>query len=145
MSELSTLLGETVRPLAVNDLTDLARRTIESQSGLTGMALKSALGAATKANPEAVSKGIDSALPEIVKTLSPYWNDYDPQNSAGFGNYLASRQSEVVSSVLALGDKFAERAPGPARGVYSSLRGKAEKILAPVLPELGDILERHAI
>ena len=34
--------------------------------------------------------------------------------------------------------------PAAAQKVYSSLRGKAGKIIAPALPEFGDIIERHA-
>ena len=142
MSDLSALLTETTRPTVVRDLAELVDTTASSQSGLTGMAIKSALGAVRKAQPDAVAKGIDRFLPEIVRELTPYWEAYSPEQSAGFGNYLASREEDVTSSILKLGDAFADR--GPVQKVYRSLRGKASSIVAPALPQLGDIVERHA-
>ncbi|MBA4505219.1 DUF6918 family protein, partial [Corynebacterium sanguinis] len=85
MSDLRKLLDDTTRPTVVNELTDLANRTIDSQSGLTGMAIKSAAAGIKKANADAISKGVDRALPSIIESLTPYWNDYTPENSAGFG------------------------------------------------------------
>ncbi|SDM02757.1 hypothetical protein SAMN04488535_1622 [Corynebacterium mycetoides] len=145
MSDLTKLLDPTVRPTVVNDVTGLVDRTIASQSGLTGMAIKSATSAARKADADIVSKVINRSLPDIVDALTPYWDAYDAEQSAGFGNYLASRQDDVVADVLGLGDKYVQQAPAAAQKVYSSLRGKAGKIIAPALPEFGEIIERHAL
>ncbi|WP_288832401.1 DUF6918 family protein [uncultured Corynebacterium sp.] len=144
MSDLSALLTETTRPTVVRELAELVDTTASSQSGLTGMAIKSALGAVRKAQPDAVAKGIDRFLAEIVRELTPYWEAYSPEQSAGFGNYLASREEDVTSSILKLGDAFVDRGPAPVQKVYRSLRGKASSIVAPALPQLGDIVERHA-
>lgn len=144
MSDINTLLNETTRPTVVRELTELAEKTLSNQSGLTGMAIKSAAAAAKKANPDAISKSTDRVLPEILKELSPYWDAYNSENSAGFGNYLASRDTEVLDSVLRLGDTFSEKAPGAVQKIYSSVRGKVGNIVGPALPELGDIIERHA-
>lgn len=144
MSDLTKLLDDTTRPTVINDLADLANRTIESQSGLTGMAIKSAVAGIKKANADAISKSVDRALPSIIESLTPYWNEYNPETSAGFGNYLASREEDVTRDVLSLGDRFAQQGPAAVQKVYSSLRGKAGKIIAPVLPEFGEIIERHA-
>ncbi len=144
MSDLSKLLDDTVRPTVVKDLSDLVDRTVATQSGLTGMAIKSAVAAAKKADGDVVSKSINRFLPDIVDSVAPHWNDYDAEQSAGFGNFLASRQDDVTNDVLTLGDRFAQQGPAAVQKVYSSLRGKTGKIIAPALPEFGDIVERHA-
>lgn len=144
MTDLNALLAETTRPTVVAELSQLAESTIASQSGLTGMALKTGVAAVKKSNADAIPWGIERFLPELVSALTPYWEAYDPASSAGFGNYLASRGDDVVASLLEVGDRAAESGPASAGRVYTSLRGKAVKILAPVLPELGDIIERHA-
>lgn len=145
MSDLSKLLESTVRPTVVSELTDLVNRTIDAQSGLTGMAIKSAISAAKKADAEVLPKNINRFLPNIIDALDPYWKDYNAADSAGFGNYLASRSDDVTSDILALGDGLAEKGPGAVQKIYSSLRGKAGKIITPALPELGNIVEQHAL
>ncbi|WP_342318754.1 DUF6918 family protein [Corynebacterium mayonis] len=144
MTDLNALLNATTRPTVVSELTDLVERTIANQSGLTGMAIKSAVGVAKKADADAISKAVNTALPSIVEELSSFWQDYDPENSAGFGNYLASREKEVTEKALFLGDKNSAKAPAAIQKLYSSLRGKVGKIIAPALPELGGIIERNA-
>ncbi len=144
MNELSALLKDTTRPTVVAELSQLVDSTVAGQSGLTGMAVKSTVAAVKKADADAVRKGVDRFLPEIVRELTPYWEDYDPAASAGFGNYLASRQDDGTASLLSLGDRFADQGPAAIAKAYSGLRGKAGKIVGPALPELGDIVERNA-
>lgn len=145
MTDLNTLLEGPARAQAVNDLVALVDKTTANLSGLTGMAVKSALGAAKKADADAVSKGVDRVLPSILKELNPHWAAYKgdaSQNS--FGAYLAAHEDEVADSVLKVGDTFADKAPAAVSKVYSSMRGKISGIVAPALPEFGEILEKHA-
>ena len=61
-----------------------------------------------------------------------------------FGDYLSSREDDVVKALLDAGDKAVNSAPGAIQKVYSSMRGKAGKIVSPALPELGAIVEKYA-
>lgn len=145
MTDLNSLLEGPARAQAVNDLVALVDKTAANLSGLTGMAVKSALGAAKKADADAVSKGVDQLLPSILKELNPHWAAYKGDaNQNSFGAYLAAHEDEVTDSALKVGDSFADKAPGPVGKVYSSMRGKVAGIVGPALPELGDILEKHA-
>ena len=56
MTDLSQLLSAANRPQVVQELTSLIDATVARQSGLTGMALKSAVAAGKKADADAVSK-----------------------------------------------------------------------------------------
>ena len=144
MTDLSQLLSATNRPQVVQELTSLIDATVARQSGLTGMALKSAVAAGKKADADAVSKGVNKFLPQIVEELSPYWSAYQASDQQGFGDFLAGREDEVVKAILDAGDQQADSMPGPVKKVYSTLRGKAAKIVGPALPEFGEIVERFA-
>ena len=144
VTDLNSLLNSPTRTEVVADLTELAEKTIANQSGLTGMALKSAVGAAKKADADALSKGINQLMPSIVEELKPHWEAYEASGKDSFGAHLADNEDSVTESVLKIGDSFADRAPAPVQKVYSSMRGKVAKIVAPALPDFGNIIERHA-
>lgn len=147
MTDLSKLLGDAVRPNLVNDLSGLVELTAGKQSGLTGMAIKSALAAGKKADAEAVPKGINRFLPQIIEALQPFWERYTSSEADGatngFGDFLNSREGDVVESLLTAADKSTDEMPTAVQKAYSSVRGKAGKIVGPALPELGSIIERY--
>lgn len=144
MTALAMLLEPATRPKVVEELALLIDATVANQSGLTGMALKSALNAAKKADADAVTHGVNRAMPQLTKELEPYWAKYKGSDSANFGAYLSSQEDEVVAAVLDAGDAAIKDAPGAIQKVYSSMRGKAAGILGPALPEVGQILEKYA-
>lgn len=144
MTDLSNLLDSANRPKVVEDIAKLIDDTVASQSGLTGMALKSAVAAGKKADADAISKGVNKFLPQIVDELNPFWNAFNASDEQNFGQFLSAREDEVVKSMLDAGDSAVDSMPGPVKKVYSTLRGKAAKIVGPALPELGNIVERHA-
>lgn len=148
MSDLQKLLEANTRPAVSDDLAELAETTVANQSGLTGMALKSAVAAGKKADENAIPKGINKVLPKVVERLEPHWAKFQEAQasgeSAGFGNYLASHEDEVVDDIVKAADASVDSLPGPVKKVYTSLRNKAAKIVGPALPGLGEIIERHA-
>lgn len=144
MTDLSNLLDSANRPKVVEDIAKLVDDTVANQSGLTGMALKSAVAAGKKADADAISKGVNKFLPQIVEELNPYWSAFNASDEQSFGQFLSAREDEVVKSMLDAGDGAVDSMPGPVKKVYSTLRGKAAKIVGPALPELGNIAERHA-
>lgn len=144
MTDLKLLLKDPARGHVTDELVALAEQTIDNQSGLTGMALKSALAAAKKVDDNAVRTGVDQLLPNVIEELEPYWSEYKGSGANSFGDYLADNEEKVTDSVLKIGDSFSGRAPAPAQKVYSSMRGKIGGIIAPALPEFGAIIERHA-
>lgn len=144
MSKLDALLEGDTRQTVVTELAELIDKTVSNQSGLTGMALKSAVAAGKKADADAIPKGVNRMLPQITEELAPFWSGYESSGTQGFGSYLVSREGEVVEAMLGAADKATSDMPSAIQKAYSSLRGKAGKIVSPALPELGDIIERHA-
>ena len=144
MSNLQNLLSEGTRPAVVAELSELAETTVANQSGLTGMALKSALAAVKKTNADAVSKGVDRFLPQIVSALEPHWEGYKNARGANFGDYLAAHEEEVVQGFLNAADNATDSMPAAVQRLYSSMRGRAAKIVGPALPGVGSTVEKHA-
>ncbi|MDK6492708.1 MULTISPECIES: DUF6918 family protein [Corynebacterium] len=144
MSDLSKLLDASTRSKLVEDLTQLTETTVANQSGLTGMALKSAIAAGKKADADAVSKGLNKFLPDLVESLNPHWNAFKASGQQDFGGFLAANEDSVIDSVLKAGDTAIESMPSALKKVYSTLRGKAKKIVSPALPDLGRVVEKYA-
>lgn len=144
MSDLQKLLEPLTRPAVAQDLAELAEATTTSQSGLTGMAMRSALSAGRKADAEAVPKGMSKVLPKVVEGLNPHWSKFQAEGCTDFGSYLADHEDEVVEDLVNAADAVVDAAPGPVKKVYVSLRNKAAKIVSPILPNLGQIVQRHA-
>lgn len=144
MSQLSQLLDPTRRPAVVADLARFAETTAAAQSGITGMALKGALGAGKKVDADIVSKAVGRILPDILTHLEPAWQEYEASNSDDFGIFLAPRAGQVTDSILSAADEQANKVSVAALvKAYSSLRGKLAKIIEANVPELGRILQRH--
>lgn len=144
MSNLSNLLDTSTRSKVVEDLTQLTETTVANQSGLTGMALKSAVAAGKKADADAISKGLNKFLPDLVDSIDPHWNAFKASGQQDFGGFLAANEDAVVDSLLKAGDTAIESMPSPLKKVYATLRGKAKKIVSPALPDLGRIVEKYA-
>lgn len=144
MTDLNNLLTEANRANVVADIARLVDNVVANQSGLTGMALKSAVAAGKKADADAIPKGVNRFLPQIVSELEPLFQDYLSVGAGSFGAFLGTRESDVVEKILAAADGATGEMPSAVQKVYSTLRGKAGKIISPALPELGDIIERYA-
>ena len=145
MTTLNPILEEPQRSSAIKELSSFAENTAEKQSGITGMTIKTGLKTARKMDANIVERGVNRLLPDTVEALNPLWAEYNQNDSQeGFGEYLAAHSTQATDALLAVGDRHAEKLGGPLGSAYSALRGKASKIIAPTLPELGAILERHA-
>lgn len=144
MSDLSQLLTDEKRSAVSADLATFAEDTVAAQKGITGAAVKAAVGTAKKLDSEIVTKGVNRMLPEILGDLQPHWTAFTADPSADFGNFLAGRSDQVVDALMAVADRNAEQINVPALAkAYNALRGKGAGIIEPTIPELGRILQRH--
>ena len=139
-----TLAGEN-RDAVVRDIAGTVDSIIGSLKGLTGIAISQAANAAKKADPDVVAKGVDKLLPNLCETLQPYWDDYEKAGrTGGFGAFLEGRKEELAGEFLALGDTASEKVNNPAaKKLYSSMRGKIEKLIASNISPIGDAVERN--
>lgn len=151
MSNLSSSLTGANREAVVNDLAEFAEQTVSEQSGISGMAVKTAYAGVQKVSPNTIHKGINRALPDLAEALQPHWDDYvtaggGQADTAGtFGTFLDNRRDEVASSILEIADRTADRLDNPSLvKIYRSMRGRGEKLVAPNVAGIGTVVEKHA-
>ncbi|MFP7365341.1 hypothetical protein SFC07_06155 [Corynebacterium callunae] len=145
MTTLKELLVSDNFDNAVTDMASFITSTVEKQSGLTGMALKGALGAATKVDADIVTKGSRRLLPEMADSLDGLWQEYTAGGTGDFGVFLATNNQRALDAILSVADRNAENinVPGLAK-VYKGVRGKASKVITEELPAIGALIEKNA-
>lgn len=146
MSDLSSLLLDEKRPRVVADLAALVDDTVANQSGISGVAVKAAVAAGRRIDADIVSKSANRLLPDILGDLQQHWAAYDESDYADFGEYLEPRAQAVSESLMGTADRAVQKAGvGAIEKIYSPLRGRGSKIIAPQVPALGAIIERHML
>lgn len=144
MTDLSQLLNDDKREPVVADLTAFADATVAKQSGISGTAIKAAVAAARAIDGGIVAKGINRMLPDVLGDLQPHWQAFREDGATDFGEFLAGRSDRVVDSLMSVADRHAEQITvAPLAKAYNSLRGRSAKLIAPEVPELGRILQKH--
>ncbi|NLZ58667.1 MAG: hypothetical protein GX898_10305 [Corynebacterium sp.] len=145
MTSLKELLVSNGFDAAVTDMADFISTTVDKQSGLTGMALKGAMAAATKVDSDILSKGSRRVLPEMAESLDPLWQEYTAGGGTDFGAHLAANKDRALDAILNVADRNADSisVPGLSK-VYKGVRGKAAKVIEQELPAIGQLVEKHA-
>ena len=101
----------------------------------------------------AVERLLDSATEDGIRDSSTSrglgdvykrQNAFKASGQQDFGGFLAANEDSVIDSVLKAGDTAIESMPSALKKVYSTLRGKAKKIVSPALPDLGRVVEKYA-
>lgn len=133
------LLQPQYRPQTVQTLTEVVETEVNSKSGLSGTAIKTAYKGAQKISPNIVSQAMDKMLEDFLHTLDPFWRGRGEQP---FGAYLAANSDQVTEELLKITDARAAKPDNAAAAkVYGMLRGKAKENVTPALPRLGSALE----
>lgn len=143
MTSLKELIVSSGFDQAVEDMASFISTTVEKQSGISGMALKAAMTAATKVDSNILTKGSRRLLPELAESLDPLWQDYTATGGTDFGTHLAANKDRTVDAILNVADRNAESVPGLSK-VYKGIRGKAAKVIEQELPAIGQLVEKHA-
>lgn len=145
MTSLKELLVNNDFDAAVNDMAEFVSTTVDKQSGLTGMALKGAMSAAKKVDPNIVVKGSRHLIPEMAESLEPLWQEYKAGGTSDFGTHLANNKDRALDAILNVADRNADSisVPGLSK-LYKGVRGKAAKVIEQELPTIGQLVEKHA-
>lgn len=138
MPTLNELVAPNKQQL-ISQLGAYVLEVVDKQGGITGMAIKGALGTAKKVNPQVVTKAIAALLPDALDALDPYWQN---KGSESFGAHLEANKEAAAEAVLGCADKLAAQVNQQALAkAYKSLRGKASKIVADNIAGAGDVIE----
>lgn len=134
-----TLLTDERRPQTVDALVGVVEAEVNSKSGLSGAAIKTAYKAAKKVDDRIVRRAVAGMLPEFLDQLQPYWTGRADQP---FGTHLANQSEPVAEALLSVTDaRAANPKHAAAAKVYGMLRGKAKDHVSAALPRLGAALQ----
>ena len=139
-ASLSPLLDN--RDELAADLAEVIDGAVQSQSGLSGAAVKTAYAAARKFKPGVVVSATSKMLPDFLTALSPL-RDSQPAGTS-FADHLAANSDQASEALLTVTDDQAQSAPAPMAKAYKSLRGKAKGYVAESLPGVGAVIEKYA-
>jgi hypothetical protein len=139
------LLAPDTRPQVIADCYALIEQEISDKSGLSGTAVKIAYKTVNTFMPGHVRYMVESLLPDMVDKLEPYWADFATSGGSEFGDYLAKHGEEVSQALLSVTDARAAASGRPTIiKAYRSVRGSATKHIEAALPEVGDLVLKHA-
>ena len=139
------LLAPDVRPQVVADCNALIEHEVSEKSGMSGTGLKVAYKTATTFAPGHVRHILETLLPKMADNLQPFWADFNASGGADFADYLTKRGDEVAEAMLAVTDARAAASGRPVIvKAYRSVRGGAAKHIQAALPQVGELVRKHA-
>jgi hypothetical protein len=146
MATLSdALLRPDVYPHVVADCQALVDHEVASKGGLSGAALKVAFKAVKSFAPGYYDNALKNMVPELVVRLEPFWTNFQASGGGHFGDYLASRGSQVAESLLAVTDQMASTSHrAVVVKAYNGVRGGGAKNIEAALPNVGALVQKYA-
>jgi len=139
------LLAPDTRPQVIADCYALIEQEISDKSGISGTAVKIAYKTVNTFMPGHVRYMVESLLPDMVDKLEPYWADFAASGGSEFGDYLAKHGEEVSQALLSVTDARAAASGRPTIiKAYRSVRGGATRHIEAALPQVGDLVLKHA-
>lgn len=139
------LSADGARQRLVDDARELVDTQLDAKSGLSATVLKGAYKAVTTLASGYYEGLLGKLAPKFLEQLQPYWSDFQAAGSGGFGDYLASRGSEVAQALLSVTDGMAR---GSDRALvvkaYNTVRDGAAEHIQAALPALGALVEKYA-
>ena len=139
------LLAPDNQPQVIADCYKLVEQEVASMSGISGTAIKVAYKTVIRFAPGHVRFMVESLLPQMVDNLQPFWADFNTSGGSDFGDYLTKRGEEVSDALLSVTDARAAASDRPTIiKAYSSVRGSAARHVEAALPQVGNLVTKHA-
>lgn len=146
MSTLKDILcAPEKRPQVVRDAARLVETEVDSKSGLSGIAIKTAFKAVSKVKPGLVAEVVDSLLERFVEQLEPFHKEWvDGGKKESFEGFITARKSKVANALLGVTDARARQVHNQTlKKSYEALRPQGEKHVEAAVPGLGRALGRY--
>lgn len=137
------LTAPQTKPAVVADLATLIDRQVGTLGGLSGIAIKTAFGAAKRKDPAVVTKAANAYAGELGEVLQPLWDRFTASGGSDFGSFLSANKGEAETAIMTAVENGAP-ASGPERAMFDRFKPQVTKLLTSALPELGQIIQKHA-
>lgn len=131
------------RPRLLTDCERLIEEEVASKGGLTGLAIKAAYKIVCAVKPGIIRESMDGLLDDFVRRLEPLFAQHRSTQGQpkAYGDYLASRRSEVADALLGITDDRARVAKNATlKSAYEKLRPQAKRHVEEAVPRVGRML-----
>jgi hypothetical protein len=138
------LLAPGKKDAVIVDFAQLLEHSVSSRGGFKGMAMKTGLSMLKSARPDIMTRGATRMLPEFVSALDPLFQRFQEEGGSDFAAYLKRNADEAVKRIVNAADRgMAASQNATARSVYEKFRSGAEKDIAALLPEVGQLVNKY--
>jgi hypothetical protein len=132
------------RKQIVSDCVAVIEAEVQSKTGLTGIAVKTAYGLVKAIKPGMIREAVDGLLDEFVERIEPFVSAHQQQGQGELRDYLVARSDDVAESLLGVTDSRAERSRNKTMvKAYRKLRPKGKEHVVVAIPRVGDMLQKH--
>lgn len=131
------------RRRVVDDGVRMIEDEVHDKHGLTGLAVRAAFKTVTSLRPGFVGMALDHLLDEFAGQVDPTWSRcqegrHDPRA------FFVQNGTAVANALLSITDARAQRASGPVRKAYDTLRPRAMEHVVAAMPRLAALVAKHA-
>ena len=144
MPTLSDILAaQPKRGQVIDDAVGVLDAEVSDKSGISGLAIKAAVGVIKGIKPGFVRDVVDALLDDFLKALDPI---YQEAVAAGKrpGDHLRTNSGRVADALLAITDARVQRTDRAIiKSTYDKLRGSAKKQVEAAAPRLATLIDKH--
>jgi hypothetical protein len=144
MQTLQDVLADKAkRKILIEDCAKLIDDEVQSKSGLSGIAIKTAYKVVKGLKPGFIPDAIDGLIDDFSARLQPIATEAQEKGKA-VGAYFVDQRDRVADALLGITDKRAERSSHKVvKSTYLKLRPTAKKHVEDAVPGVGRLIEKH--
>ncbi|GAB3676264.1 DUF6918 family protein [Salinisphaera aquimarina] len=126
-------------------LTADACALVEKEIKKRGMTMRTAYGVALKVKPDLVTRTVTELMPGFVAELEPCYAVFQNSGSIDLRAHFIANAETVADAMLSVADRRAQRIHSRAiSSGYKRVRGRARREIIDTMPQIADVLARHA-
>ncbi len=138
-----SLAGEAQRSNVITDCENLIQQEVDSKSGLSGIAIKTAFKVVKNVKPGFIRNVIDGLLDDFCAKLQPIVDESQAQQKP-VSTFFADNRGRVADALLSITDEKAQKTKYTAiKATYEKLRGSAKKNVEAAAPRVGSMIEKY--
>jgi hypothetical protein len=145
MADLKSILTDPARrQLVVKDAERLLDDEVAAKSGLSGLAIKTAVKVVKGVKPGIIPDVIDGLLDDFAARLDPFYQAHVTRGGSIVDNFTA-RKGEIADALLGITDDRAQRTRhNSLRSAYQQLRPQGKKNVEEAVPGVARLIDKHA-
>jgi hypothetical protein len=127
----------------VDDALRVLDAEVDSKSGFSGIAIKTAFKLVKGVSPDFLRSVVDHLLDDFLNALDPLYQEA-VQRGIDARQHLVANPGRVADLLLAITDARAARSQNQLiKKTYEKLRDGAKRHVEAAVPRLGDMFARH--